>query len=87
VLVVPERENHDASAGMAMQRSEAFANVPSTKRKLQGASLLDFSRREIKVDDTLLGNRFLCRGGGCFIIAPSGHGKSTLAVQAAIELL
>ncbi len=52
---------------------------------LKGASLLDYSKRKINDDDTLLGNRYLCRGGGMFIFAPSGIGKSVIAVQAAIE--
>jgi hypothetical protein len=33
---------------------------------------------------TLLGDRYLCRGGGAFIIAPSGMGKSTMSLQLAI---
>jgi len=37
----------------------------------------------IDQDDTLLGDRFLCRGGGLFLIAPSGMGKSTVTIQAA----
>jgi hypothetical protein len=55
-------------------------------RHLQGASLLNYSKRTINDKDTLLGNRYLCRGAGLFIVAPSGHGKSVLAAQAAIEL-
>jgi hypothetical protein len=54
-------------------------------RQLKGASFLDFSQREIDESKTLLGKRYLCRGGGLFIVAPSGHGKSVLAAQAAIE--
>jgi hypothetical protein len=52
---------------------------------LKGASFLDFSKRQIDESKTLLGNRYLCRGGGLFIVAPSGIGKSVLAAQAAIE--
>jgi hypothetical protein len=55
-------------------------------RKLKGASFLDFSKREIDASKTLLGDRYLCRGGGAIFVAPSGHGKSVLAAQAAIEL-
>jgi hypothetical protein len=51
---------------------------------LKGASFLDFSLRKIDHTQTLLGNRYLCRGGGLFIVAPSGHGKSVLVAQAAI---
>ena len=31
--------------------------------------------------DCLMGNRFLCRTGGCVIVAPSGVGKSVIALQ------
>jgi AAA domain len=55
-------------------------------RKLQGSSFLKHSQRAINEKDTLLGVRYLCRGGGMFIVAPSGHGKSTLVAQASIEL-
>jgi hypothetical protein len=53
-------------------------------RQLKGASFLDFSQRQIDESKTLLGNRYLCRGGGLFVVAPSGSGKSVLVAQAAI---
>jgi hypothetical protein len=56
----------------------------SPARKLQGASFLDLSQREIDESQTLLGDRYLCRGGGMFIVAPSGHGKSAIVAQASI---
>jgi len=33
--------------------------------------------------NNVLGERWLCKGGSCIIVAPSGVGKSTLATQAA----
>lgn len=33
---------------------------------------------------TVLGNRWLCRGGSCLLIGPSGVGKSSLVLQLAI---
>lgn len=51
---------------------------------LRGASLLELSKREIPNDQTLLGDRWLCVGGGAMIVGPSGIGKSTLSVQAAV---
>jgi hypothetical protein len=54
-------------------------------RQLRGASFLDFSKRKIDESKTLLGKRYLCRGGGMFAIAPSGAGKSVFTAQAAIE--
>jgi AAA domain len=50
---------------------------------LKGASLLAYSKREINHELTLLGNRWLCAGGGAMIVGPSGIGKSTLSIQAA----
>jgi len=34
----------------------------------------------------LLGNRWLCRGGSCLWVGPSGGGKSVLAIQNAVKL-
>jgi len=53
-------------------------------RKLRGASILDYAERQIDSSKNLLGNRWLSRLCGGFIVAPSGHGKSSLSVQAAI---
>jgi len=47
-------------------------------------SLVEFSKMEISDSDTLLGKRWLCRGGMAFLVAPSGIGKSVWSIQAAI---
>jgi AAA domain-containing protein len=52
---------------------------------MKGGSVLDYANQPIDDEKTLIGNRYLCRGGGMFIVAPSGQGKSTLAVQLAAE--
>src|SRR5271166_2997002 len=65
---------------------DGLHHPPRVPRKLTGASLFDYSKRTINEKDTLLGNRYLCRAGGWFIVAPSGHGKSVLVAQAAVEL-
>lgn len=44
-------------------------------------SLMDFSEMEINEDDTLLGNRFLCREGGMLFVGPSGMGKTAASAQ------
>lgn len=49
-----------------------------------GHSLAWYASREIDLSQTLLGNRYLCRSGGMFVVAPSGMGKSTLSLQMAI---
>jgi AAA domain len=55
-------------------------------RELTGASFLEFSKRPIDQSKALLGDRYLCSGGAWLVVAPSGHGKSTLAAQASILL-
>ena len=49
-----------------------------------GVDIRSLSRRTIDDSKTILGKRYLCRGGGMWIIAPSGLGKSTLSIQIAI---
>jgi len=49
-----------------------------------GHSLAWYATQVIDESETLLGNRYLCRGGGMFVIAPSGMGKSTMSLQLAI---
>jgi hypothetical protein len=55
------------------------------QRKLKGAPLADYVNRKVNEGDTLLGERWLCRGGGAFIVAPSGMGKSVMSIQASIQ--
>jgi RecA-family ATPase len=50
-----------------------------------GGSILDFANAPVDTSATLLGERYLCRGGGAFFVAPSGQGKSSLACQLAVE--
>jgi hypothetical protein len=49
-----------------------------------GHSISWFARSQIDHSQTLLGYRYLCRGGGMFVVAPSGMGKSTFSLQVAI---
>jgi hypothetical protein len=50
----------------------------------QGHPIAWYASQPINHDDTLLGDRYLCRTGGMFIVAPSGLGKSTLSIQMAV---
>ena len=50
----------------------------------EGHSIVWYAGHPINPEDILLGNRYLCRGGGMFIVAPSGMGKSTLSIQLAV---
>jgi len=43
--------------------------------------LLDLKPASIDDPNTLLGNRFLCRGGGLLLVGSTGIGKSTAAIQ------
>jgi len=44
-------------------------------------SLTDFTELKIDPENTLLGNRFLCREGGMLFVGPSGVGKSSASAQ------
>ena len=61
-----------------------FETLIPTSRVFSGESILDLSNQTISADDILLGERFLCRGGGMFVVAPSGQGKSSMTIQMAI---
>jgi hypothetical protein len=56
-----------------------------TRRQLRGGSILDYASQKIDPKATLLGNRWLCRGGGAFVVAQSGMGKSSFSIQAAAQ--
>lgn len=74
-----------ACGALTWQEWEESLPIDDGKRQLTGHSPLYFARRPINHENTLLGNRWLCRGGGAFAVAPSGQGKSVFANQAAIE--
>lgn len=46
-----------------------------------GQSLAAFAKKTVDASKTLLGDRFLCVGGGAAMIGPSGVGKSSASVQ------
>lgn len=61
--------------------SDADDNRPPP---LSGRTVLDYLDIEIDPKTNLVGNRWLTTDGSGFVIAPSGHGKSSLAMQLAI---
>jgi RecA-family ATPase len=80
---VSEYLNGRRTASHKQKRSSGNgANV--TERQLVGRSFVQYSQLAIPAEETLLGNRWLCRGGGALIVAPSGQGKSVLTAQASI---
>src|SRR6516162_4165135 len=50
----------------------------------EGHSIAWYAKQPINHEDTLLGERYLCRTGGMFVVAPSGMGKSTFSIPVAI---
>ena len=51
----------------------------------KSALLLDYFGKLPDPADTLLGHRYLCRGGGMLFVGPSGMGKSSASVQQDIQ--
>jgi hypothetical protein len=65
--------------------TEDFDQDDGPKRRLLvGRSFVQYAQMDVPQEETLLGNRWLCRGGGALIVAPSGQGKSVLTAQASI---
>lgn len=48
-------------------------------------TLDEFVRRPDNAPDELIRHRFLCRKGGMLLVGPTGHGKSSLAMQMMIK--
>jgi hypothetical protein len=65
------------------EESEESTNHLDEIQVFKAADLID---KPIDETQTLLGNRFLCRGGGMFLVGPSGVGKSTLTLGLAAAL-
>jgi len=82
-----KKEEEDPPESRPSASGESGANgqePPRERRTLTGKSIIGFAERQIDYSQNLLGSRCLSRRTGGFIIAPSGHGKSTLVIQTAI---
>jgi hypothetical protein len=81
--------NGNGSRVGGVERMESHAKIGSNSgakftRKISNShSILELSQKEINAEDTLLGERYLCRGGGMIAAAPSGQGKSSMSFQMA----
>jgi hypothetical protein len=73
-----EREELIQSLG---SNSDQPQRIP---RELKGGSIISYAERKIDHSKNLIGNRWLSRGCGGFVVAPSGHGKSTFVIQSTI---
>jgi AAA domain len=58
--------------------------LPTKKPEAVVKPLIELQAAEENDDNTLLGNRFLCRGGGLLFVGSSGIGKSTAIMQSCI---
>jgi hypothetical protein len=67
-------EQESETVGAEQQRREGIAPPDAV-------SLIALGERESDPTQTLLGRRFLCRGGGLLFVGPSGIGKSSAGVQ------
>jgi RecA-family ATPase len=64
----------------------AWENEIAAEANGERHSLFELATFDHKNDpDTLVGARWLCRGGSCLFVAQSGIGKSTLSMQLAIS--
>jgi hypothetical protein len=69
----------------ALERSVPFLKPQEDVFTLTGRSLGDFIDIAIDQESNLLGNRWLTREGSLFVVAPSGHGKSSFCIQCMIN--
>jgi AAA domain len=59
-------------------------DLPTKKPSAVVKPLMELQPAKENDGNTLLGNRFLCRGGGGLLIGPTGIGKSTAIIQMGI---
>jgi AAA domain len=78
--------DRETAAQMAVvdQCPDGSETLPNAKPEAVVKPLLDLQPAMEDDGNTLLGNRFLCRGAGLELVGPSGIGKSTAIVQMGI---
>lgn len=87
MITLPKgKDAHDyfTAGGTAEQFVELIDNAPSGKPP-EAKSLFDLQSRREADPDELIHDRYLCRGGGMLLVAPTGVGKSVLAMQMQIS--
>jgi RecA-family ATPase len=68
----------------ALNKLESNGSEPP-RHHLSGRNIADFLDLKIDPATNILGNRWLTKGSGAFLIAPSGHGKSSFMIQILIS--
>jgi hypothetical protein len=66
------------------QCPDGSETLPNAKPEAVAKLLMELQPAKADDGNTLLGNRFLCRGAGLELVGPSGIGKSTAIVQMGI---
>lgn len=79
---VIEPDSITSEYGIAATNGSHTPNPESMGTRIRLRDLLDFVPTEDK--DSILGNRYLCRGGSCVIVAQTSAGKSSLGMQMAV---
>ena len=69
-------------AGKVSRRRGMMSPQEAEPEPQLSTSFADYLDRAINPQDTILGNRFLCRKGATVLSGPSGQGKSSWTVQA-----
>ncbi|MEI8290604.1 MAG: AAA family ATPase [Verrucomicrobiota bacterium] len=73
---------------LAAKQGTVTATSPETKQHESGPyarTLDEFVIPTGQDPDELLKHRYLCKGGGLLLVGPTGHGKSSLAMQLMIK--
>ena len=78
-----------AAAAFLATRTATNSNAPITRREEDpepfARTLDEFVKPTGDDPAELIKHRFLCRGGGLLVVGPTGHGKSSLAMQMMIK--
>jgi hypothetical protein len=74
-ILPPKQRDYTNSDGETREEQDA------KPERLSDRNIVDFLDLPIDPKTNFLGNRFLTMGSGMFLIAPSGHGKSSISIQ------
>ena len=72
---------HNANGRMQEETEAVRVETEECNPLADGKSLADYAEQPIDPEQTLLGERYLCRGGALLFVGRSGMGKSSAAAQ------